>query len=864
MAKEIFVFKGLFSRRFKCRIISYMLKTEVLENQLVKCFSILTGAIFFVPLLIINNILRPYILSKTIPFQIMVLALLIVWIFLLVIDFKKYRPKFNLVFVALTVFTLAVLLSSIFSLDFYRSFWGNAERTEGFVNLLYLYFFAVAVFSVLKSRPKTLNILVFTTLTASFLVSLYPILQRLSILRLLPGEQLVRPGGPLGNPTFLAGYLLVHIFLAIWFFFQNIIGSQKFRKILSWFAILFFLVDGVVFLWTQTRGSLIGAFLGVMAALFISLFMLPKKQKKWVAGILILAVVAVTLFFVFRPVIRDSVLVKKMPIIGRLAGISLNDGTTVSRLESWKWSLNWWLKRPILGAGQDMFYRVFDENYSADNMALMSERFDRAHNKYIDVLVMNGAIGLLAYLFLLTAAVIAAVRQIKKAQNLSLKIAWLSAVALFIAYFTHNFFVFDTPVNSLVFYFLLGWLMAVSIPTNAAQEEKDSRSAKEPEGKNKFPAERLIAGAILAIVVIGPIFYFTDYKPFQAGRLTYEAAAAPQEKIEEVFNFYRQAISQNTFISGETRRMWGDYWLRVLIYNRFQQPLADAETLKKYTSEVLAEMDRGYQKEAMADFYIYSANINTQLSGTAALAALDRQHYSEQEDKWFSLISQNWPKRTDFYTIYVEDQILKKNYDKAEAINSVMLKETPGFGRVIWLKAMIILARGVDINAALSLISQALSSGYNPPATNNILFSITPEFSLKNYSRLVEFLESLAAQESEGLDLTEAQVDNEMAQRLGRVQAIYGLLIQLRTDRQLVDVQMNLRRLVSYLEEALKYQPNNAEYWVKLAMAYGRLHEKDKAIAAAKETIRINPQFYQKDANSFIQIMENEDWSKIE
>ncbi|MDP2855668.1 MAG: O-antigen ligase family protein, partial [bacterium] len=634
-----------------------MLKIEELENQLVKCFAILAGAIFFIPLLIINNILRPYILSKTIPFQIMVLALLIVWMFLLTIDFKKYRPKLNIVFIALTVFTLAVFLSSVFSLDFYRSFWGNAERTEGFVNLLYLYFFGVAFFSVLKNQPKMLKGLVFVTLVASFFVSLFPILQRLSILRILPGEQLSRPGGSLGNPTFLAGYLSVHIFLAIWFFFQNIAGNQKFRKLLSWSTIFIFLVDGAVFIWTQTRGSLIGVFLGVVAALAVALFTLPKKQKKLAAGILIFAVMLAVLFFAFRPVIRDSALAKKVPVISRLASISLNDGTTLSRLESWKWSLNWWLKRPILGAGQDMFYQVFDKNYSADNMAVMSERFDRAHNKYIDVLVMNGAVGLIAYLFLLLAAVITAIRQIKKTQNFPLKIAWLSAVALLVAYFTHNFFVFDTPVNSLIFYFVLGWLMTVSISETSAKEEKSIQPVKESAEKRKFPSERLIASAILAIVVFGPIFYFTDYKPFKAGRFIYEAAVSPQEKIDEVFGHYRQAIKQNTFISSEARRMWGDYWLRVLIYNRFQQPLMDAESLKKYTSEVLSEMDKGYAKEAMVDFYIYSANINTQLSGTSSITPAERQYYTEQEDKWFSILSQNWPKRTDFYTIYVEDQI---------------------------------------------------------------------------------------------------------------------------------------------------------------------------------------------------------------
>ncbi len=841
-----------------------MLKIGELENQLLKCFSILTGAIFFVPLLIINNILRPYILSKTIPFQIMVLALLVVWLFLLAIDFKKYRPRLNIVFVVLTLFVLAVFLSSVFSLDIYRSFWGNAERTEGFINIFYLYLFGLAVFSVFKNKSRALTSLIFTTLVASFFVSLFPILQRLSILKILPGEQLSRPGGPLGNPTFLAGYLLVHIFLAVWFFFQNLSSGQKFRKLLGWLTAFIFLVDLAVFLWTQTRGSLIGLFLGVIAALIFAIFVLPKRQRAWAIGAIIFLVASSVLFFVFRPVIRDSAIGQKIPLVNRLAGVSLSDGTTISRLESWKWSLNWWLKRPILGVGQDMFYRVFDENFSANNTAVMSERFDRAHNKYIDILVMNGAVGLTAYVFLIVATMIVVFRQAKKAQSHSLKIAWLSIMALLVAYFIHNFFVFDTPVNSLIFYFILGWLMTVSASDLSAVKQKFAAVEKELLSVKTFPTRRLIGAGILAIVVFIPVFYFTDYKPFQVSRLVYEAAAASQEKVDEVFSYYRRAVNENTFISSEARRMWGDYWLRVLIYNRFQQQLMNPDALKNYTSEALSEMEKGFAKEAMADFYIYSANINTQLSGTASLAALDRQHYSEEEDKWFSIISQTWPKRTDFYTIYVEDQILKKNYSKAEIINAIMLKETPEFGRAIWLKAMIILARDSEIDSAFSLMEQALMADYNPPATNNILFSIGPNVSSENYARLESFLESLAVKESADLDVRKAQFDAKMGRQLRRVQTIFDLLVQLATDRPLRDTTAALKQLAAYLEGALQYEPDKAEYWVRLAMTYGRLHEKEKAISAAEETIRINPDFYQKDANAFIQIMENEDWSKIE
>ena len=88
-------------------------------------------------ILILPNILRPFILAKMLPFQTFSLFLTAVWIILMILDFKKYRPRFNWLTIAVTIFYVIILLSSIFSLVPYRSFWGNAERMEGFISLFH-------------------------------------------------------------------------------------------------------------------------------------------------------------------------------------------------------------------------------------------------------------------------------------------------------------------------------------------------------------------------------------------------------------------------------------------------------------------------------------------------------------------------------------------------------------------------------------------------------------------------------------------------------------------------------------------------------------------------------------------------------
>jgi len=143
------------------------------------------------------------------------------------------------------------------------------------------------------------------------------------------------------------------------------------------------LVSLVVFLWVQTRGSIIGLIVGLFAALIVSIFTIPNKiYKKFAmigAGIIVLAGI---LFFVFQPQIQQSRISQEIPFVGRLASISLSDASTRARILNWQRSFNWWKERPIFGYGQDMFYQVFDKNYSGDDFALSQERFDRAHNKF--------------------------------------------------------------------------------------------------------------------------------------------------------------------------------------------------------------------------------------------------------------------------------------------------------------------------------------------------------------------------------------------------------------------------------------------------------------------------------------------------
>ncbi|HPT40727.1 MAG TPA: O-antigen ligase family protein, partial [Candidatus Paceibacterota bacterium] len=429
--------------------------------------------------------------------------------------------------------------------------------------------------------------------------------------------------------------------------------------------------DFIVFIWTQTRGSWLGFFAGLIIFAGLALFFLPKKIKIASATFLFLIAIGGTLFFTFKTQIKDSVVAQKIPIVNRLASISLQDSSSRARWFTWQWSLKWFQNKPIFGVGQDMFYSVFDNNYSADNNNLMSERFDRAHNKYIDLLVMNGVVGLGAYLLLLGALFWEIFKKIKKSENMFSRAAWMSIVSLLVSYMIHNFFVFDTPANSLVFYFLIGCLLVLLNPSKEGGEIKETR-------KNIIP-EKVFGLSVILTISLGSIFYFAICKPYQVASLVAKAANASSTNISESFGYYQKALDKNSFIYNEVIGLWSDNVVKSIVYSRVKQNLYSPDSLKKTVNDLLSAMDKAEEQEPIIDFYVYRSGIYTQMSWFNGFTAAEAKSYEDEAEKWYEKIAEKWPLRTDFLITRAEDQIYKENYEEASRWLDLILSRTPNY-----------------------------------------------------------------------------------------------------------------------------------------------------------------------------------------
>ena len=806
------------------------------------------------PLVIFKNLLRPYITSKMFFFDTLVLVMIGIWVLLLFINAHKYKPRKNILLIALLVFLGTILLSVIFSTNIFRSFWGNAERMEGFITFAFFGLFAISLFSVLRDKPEIIKKLILASIIISIVCAIYPALQKAGLLFAPPGEQYSRPGGSFGNPTFLSGYLLAHLFLIAWYFFQNFSKNRKLFTPLNISLAGIFIVDFIVFIWTQTRGSWLGFFLGLVLFAVMAIFLLPRKIKIASAAFLILIVIGGSLFFSFKSQIRETKIAKKIPIIDRLASISLKDSSSRARWLSWQWSLQWFQNKPIFGVGQDMFYSVFDDNYSADNNSLMSERFDRAHNKFVDLLVMNGAVGFAGYLFLLGAIFYGLWEKIKNSGDNFEKVAWMSLVCLLVSNMVHNFFVFDTPANSLIFYFFIACLLVLF------QKSEENNNQKEIRNNIIIP-EKIFGLGILLIAVLGSMFFIAVRKPYKVADLVAQAANASTTDVQKAFGYYQQALDENTFIYNEVINLWADNFIKTIIYSRINQKPIPETTLKELSNNLLVVLDKASERENTIDLYVYRTAIYTQLTWFTNLPEADLINYAEKSKEWYEKIAQKWPQRTDFLITYVEDRIYKEKYDEANHWLDLILERTPNYGRALWLKGIIGLINNNNVEEAFKYINAAIDAGhrYDINKQSDILFAISPRIKVSSYPLFIKFLENRLEEYTSDLDLVKIQTDMDLQLRVERIKMTVNLLVQFSLKLNYVDYN----KVSNYLAVAVKYDPENPGYWSRLAAAYGKTHNKELAIQAAQMAVDLDPGTYATDAAAFIYYVQNEQWDML-
>ncbi|MEK7077066.1 MAG: O-antigen ligase family protein, partial [Patescibacteria group bacterium] len=518
----------------------------------------------FLPLYVSASMLFPFITGKNFAFRIIIEIIFALWAGLAAYK-EEYRPRLTPLFKIVTVFVAVVFLADLFSPNPYRAFFSNYERMEGFMMIFHLYLYFVMLVSVFRARDWI--IFFHATLLASLAVSYIGLMQKLGYRVSLQGG--FRVDSTIGNPAYLAAYLLFHIWLLL-------ILMYRFWK--KWWLVGLYgsalLFELVILYFTASRGPVLALVIILVPFIASIVWFWPRIVEErirtasgiapkadavagfgpysgWslgrkVAGVILVLVVAVPLFFWQ---IRGSDFVQSNQVLSRLVNYSLTETTVKSRFNIWGMSARAALERPILGWGQENYYLVFQKYFDP---ALFAQEpwFDRSHNIIFDWLIHAGFPGIASYLGMILVACWVIVRGIRKGSFP----VWYGIVlaALFLTYLLQNLFVFDNLNTYLLFFAFLAFTeffahaSAIAAPpaTNARRVETRSDLGR-----------GIAVGVTMILVVVG-LLYPLHIKPIFESKALIRALNLPSQEgatLSQVESAFREALAYRSFGDTEVR-----------------------------------------------------------------------------------------------------------------------------------------------------------------------------------------------------------------------------------------------------------------------------------------------------------------------
>ncbi len=528
----------------------------------------------FIPFIVSTDFFFPFITGKNFAFRILTEVVFALWIILALRD-VKFRPRFSWLGAAFAAFVFLIGISDLMSPNVLKSFWSNFERMEGWMTLIHLFAYFLVASSVLNGE-KRWTWFFQTSIGASVIMGGYGFMQMAcsdvnnsiggsyseGIIKLCKSFVInqggVRLDGTLGNATYLAAFMLINFFIALFLAIRS-------RKSISWrfaYGIIMALQLFIIY-HTATRGAFVGLIAGLLVLLLIIfLFSHHKVHRSVSAGVLGVVIFVSVLGYS----LQNTDFVKNQPPLSRLTSISVSEAGP--RFMVWNMAWQGFKERPIFGWGQESFNYVFNKYYDP-KMYAQEQWFDRTHNVIFDWLTAGGVLGLLAYLSLFVFALYYIWKQgdhafsVKSFSSRLFKF-WRGheipyfleksiLTGLLAAYFVQNIFVFDNITSYILFFAILAYVHSISGWTV------------------KHIHERVLDGALvnrvlapLTIVAIGFIIYSCNIIPMRASATLIDALRPQQEGPEKNLEYFKTALGFHTFGNAEIREQLAQGALQVV------------------------------------------------------------------------------------------------------------------------------------------------------------------------------------------------------------------------------------------------------------------------------------------------------------
>ncbi len=404
--------------------------------------------------------------------------------------------------IPLLLFLGANILSTIFSIDTHTSIWGYYSRSNGgllsIISYLLLYFAFVSNFP--KDKLKTLFKF---ALASGLIISIWGIFEHFGVSPscvILRGEVnascwvqdvQARVFATLGQPNWMAAYLSMLIFPALYFFLTE-------KNKLPYYILL--ITYYLAFTFTYSRGPTLGLIGGMVVSILLSSRRMSGSNSdsyifNWIPAFagMTKQMVVVLISFLFVNVLFGSALtsfrlVSKFATPARpsislpatpQSGTQLETGGTESgqiRFIVWRGALDIFKHYPIFGSGLETFaYSYYQFRLAAHN--LVSEwdfLYNKAHNEYLNYLATTGVVGFGTYTLVIGTFLVWSMKYLVIARNEVTKqsvslarsprhvperymarddvLFVVALLASYISYLIYNFFLFSVVIIALFFY----------------------------------------------------------------------------------------------------------------------------------------------------------------------------------------------------------------------------------------------------------------------------------------------------------------------------------------------------------------------------------------------------------------------------
>ncbi|MBN1779200.1 MAG: O-antigen ligase family protein, partial [Candidatus Buchananbacteria bacterium] len=318
------------------------------------------------------------------------------------------------------------------------------------------------------------------------------------------------------------------------------------------FLIIIFIFEFFIFLNTQTRGAVVGFFIGLLILVIFQLFFSYNVKIKKISAGLLLALIISPFLLVS---LRNSEFIKNSNELSRLASISINDVTAESRLLTWQASWQGWTESFhtfLIGVGPENYYYIFNQHFPVQIYKDAGSRiwFDKAHNLIFDIAATTGLFGLLSYGLIIFFACKYLIIYFKKTRHFY---ASFLLVSLLAAYLIQNLFVFDTLNSEILFYLLLGFIAYLY------HSSTDQESAVNLDSDVNFDKKKYYSVALICIATILIIFGY-DLKTLKANHDLF-LVLTTRQSIDATLSGFNSLINQTVTGKFEAREQLYQYAL---------------------------------------------------------------------------------------------------------------------------------------------------------------------------------------------------------------------------------------------------------------------------------------------------------------